>query len=117
MDRFAHVIERQVCGALAKALHCLRRPALRELLQGTDVEIAVVEERLEGGHQSREKTPVLTHTVAAHRRALRLDPLVQERQRVALRGRRIDAAREYPRPQTRAAMLIAVPLVHGGKHL
>jgi hypothetical protein len=65
-DRFANVVHRQMTGGLAKALGHLRRPALREFLQGADIEIAIVEKSLQRRHMPRQKAPILANAVAAH---------------------------------------------------
>src|SRR5580698_5884067 len=102
-------------GGLAKALRHLRRPSLCQFLQGAHVEIAVVEESFERGHEPREKAPVLANAVAAHRRSPGFDPQFKKPQGLALGGGRIDGARENARAQSRAAMLVAIPIIHGAK--
>ena len=75
-----------------------------------------MEEPLERRHVAREEAPVLADAVAAHRRAPRLGPLLEKRQSPALGLRRVDAAREHALGETGAAVLLAVPVVHGGEH-
>src|SRR5579863_10260286 len=64
-DGFVDIGARQVRGFLVVAAGHRRHPAPRQLLQSTDVEIAVVKELFQLWHQSCKKTPVLTDTVSA----------------------------------------------------
>ena len=57
--------------SLVKPFSHLRLPAPHQLLQRRDVEVAVVEMRLELRHPAREEAPVLADRVAAHRRDVR----------------------------------------------
>ena len=53
---------------LTNALGHLRPPALAQLLERADVEVAVVELGLEPRHVARHEAPVLADRIAAHRR-------------------------------------------------
>src|SRR6185295_18680921 len=83
-DRLADVRHRLVFALLGEAAHDPGRPAPRQLLERTDVEIAVVEELLERRHVACEEAPVLADAVAAHRRGIRLDQHVEEFERALL---------------------------------
>src|ERR1700721_1913642 len=91
-DRLAHVVHGQVAGCLLEAIGDLGRPAPRQFLQCAHVEIAVVKEPLQGGHEARQKAPVLAYAVAAHRRPSRLDPGFEEPKRLPFCGGHVDAA-------------------------
>src|SRR3984957_6176227 len=67
-DGFIDISARQVRRFLVVAAGHRRHPAPRQLLQSTDVEIAVVKEIFQLWYQSCKKTPILTDTVTAHRR-------------------------------------------------
>src|SRR6266851_5999914 len=70
-DRLAHIVHGQMARRLAEPLGHLRRPTLREFLEGTHVEIAVVKESLQRRHVARQKAPILANAVTAHRRSPR----------------------------------------------
>src|SRR5437660_8975510 len=65
LDRLEDVGECLVLAFLGEALHQLGLPAPRQLLQGRDVEVAVMEVALEPRHPAREEAPVLADGVAA----------------------------------------------------
>ena len=44
-----------------------RSPALGQLLEGADVQVAVVKEGFELGHVLDQKTPILANGIATHR--------------------------------------------------
>src|SRR5581483_3415511 len=94
-----------------------RRPPPGQLLQGADIEVAVVEELLELRHVAGEESPILADAVAAHRRGARGDQRGQELERARLRLRHADAARPHPRHEPRGAVLALVPVVHPRQRL
>ena len=52
---------------LLERLRHMRGPALGEFLERAHIEVSIMEETFERGHQAREKASVLTDAVAAHR--------------------------------------------------
>ena len=117
--QFAHgvadVLEREMGALLGDALGDTRGPTAREFLHGADIEIAVVEERLERRHQTRHETPVLADAVSAHGRRPFDDMPRQELERRGFGGGERHPALAHPREQTRAAVLALVPGVHARK--
>jgi len=67
VDGLANVVEREVPGGLVHAGEHAGGPATRQFLQRADVEIAVMEEFLQGRHLAREEAPILADAVATHR--------------------------------------------------
>src|SRR6476661_5979797 len=63
-DRLVDVSTGKVRALLDEALGDLRRPAARQLLQRAHVQVAIVEEALEVGHEARQEAPVLADAVA-----------------------------------------------------
>src|SRR2546430_10826885 len=71
VDRFVDIGERFVLALFDPALGEFRLPALAQLFQRRNIEVAVVEIILELRHPPREKAAVLTDRIAAHRRGFR----------------------------------------------
>ena len=115
-DRLADIVQGKVCRRLLDPGQDVGRPAPCEFLDGTDVEIAVMEEPLEGRHLAREKPAILTDAVATHRRCSSHCVLRQEIQRPRLRVLGRDAAVTDPLQQTGAAVRGPVPFVHRTEH-
>src|SRR6185503_1799809 len=90
LDRLEDVGERLVLALLRERLQ-LRLPALHQLLQRGDVEVAVMEVRLEARHPAREEAAVLADRVAAHRRGGRGHVRREERDGLALGGGLVQA--------------------------
>src|SRR5512145_3188970 len=67
-DRLVDVGERLVAALLLERLQRLGLPAARQFLERADVDVAVVEERLEPRHPARHEAPVLADRIAAQRR-------------------------------------------------
>ena len=88
------------------------RPFLRQDLERTDIEVAVMKECLEFGHFPREEAPILADAVAAHRGHTRIDPRSQKCERRNLGVSRADVTLEYPRGQSGSAVLPGVPFIH-----
>src|SRR3546814_4851630 len=95
---------------LAHPRQYLRRPAPRELLDRAHVEVAVVEVTFQRRHQAVQEAAVLADRVAAHRRLVGPDPLLQEFQRPRFGlGHRHPLLQHAP-PQPRLSVLGAVPV-------
>src|SRR5690242_9073023 len=113
VDGVADVRQRRVCRILAEALAHLRRPAARQLFERRDVEVAVMEVALQPRHLPVHEAAVLADRIAAHRRLAGRDPGLEEFHRRLFGGGVIGGGIEYLLPQAGAAVLVAVPAVHG----
>ena len=103
-------------GALfLEAFFDLRRPTLGEDLQGRDIQVAVVEERLQGRHVTAEKAPVLADAVAANWRLALGHPLFEEGDGLRLGLGRTDLAVAHALGQAALAVGAGVPLIHTGQ--
>src|ERR1700694_2350253 len=78
LDRLEDVGDRLVLAFLEETLRRLRLPVPHQLLERRDVEVAVVEVRLELRHPARKEAPVLADRVAAHRRGAGRNVLAEE---------------------------------------
>ena len=83
-DRLVYVGERFVLPVLRKPRHDRRLPASGKLLQCAHIEVAVEKVSFELRHVPREKTAVLMHGIAAHRRNLRGNVLHKKRDHLLL---------------------------------
>ena len=57
-----------------------RPPIVGQQLQGCNVEVSVVEERLETREVASHEAAILTNRIPAHGRTIRRDPLVEKTQ-------------------------------------
>ena len=65
-DRIANVFECLVAAFFFQTIHQVGTPALGELLDTADIEVAVMKEGFERGHVTGQKAAVLADAVAAH---------------------------------------------------
>lgn len=66
LDGLLDVVQGQVCAFLAETGKHPGHPAPGQFLQGTDIQVAVMEIVFQGRHASGQEPAVLTDTVAAH---------------------------------------------------
>jgi len=97
---------------LAEPSRDCRRPAPREFLDGTDVEVAIVKELLEGRHFPEKEPAILADAVSAHGRSSGLGVRLHEFERPSLGLSGSDLAAPDPLQQPGRAMRRAVPFVH-----
>ena len=107
--------ERGVCLRLAESPEQLGPPAAGQLLQGADVEVSVVEERLEPGHRRGQEAAVLADAVAAHRRGVLAHVALQELDDLALRLGLVDRRRADAVGEPAPAVGAGVPRIHPGQ--
>ena len=116
LDRIADVLQRQMGRGLAEALAPFRIPAPGQFLERAHVQVAIMEIRLQFRHTARQKPPVLTDAVAAHRRFAPGHVEIQEFQGLQFGLALIRRAGADPRDQTGFAVLFLVPVVHRCQH-
>src|SRR5690606_3891118 len=116
LDGLVDVGERGVRAALGEPAGDFRPPALAQLLERAHVEVAIVEVRLERGHEAREEAAVLADRVARHRRGARRHPAGCERQRGRLGGRLVERRCLHLVDESAAPVGGLVPVVHRVEH-
>src|SRR3546814_13766951 len=68
VDRFIDVGKRFVAAFLDEAFIYFGLPAQGKLFKGADIQITIMEKRLESGHIPDHETPILADSIAAQRR-------------------------------------------------
>jgi len=88
-----------------------------QLFQRGDVEVAVVEVRLQARQPAREEAAILADRVAAHRRGRRRHVRREERERLALGGGFVQPGGAHALDQAALRVGALVPRVHRVEHL
>ena len=88
------------------------RPHLRQYFKAGYVEVAIVEELLQFGHVSAQEAPILVDAVAAQRRGLGVEVLLEEFEALAFGFGECDAAGAYALHEAAVLVGAAVPGVH-----
>ncbi len=101
-----------MAGFFLYALEQFGPPAPRDLLDGADIEIAVVKKYFEFGHLASEKPAILADGIAAHRRFAGLDPAVEKIEGFDFSVPHAVRAGANAIHQPRLPVLALVPVVH-----